>query len=526
MKIVGTDWFSLDPEEIEKYYRTAGGVFFSPGVKNYSSGKRVTIHRSHLPIVGENSASVQSPESTIPEKEPPQDLRLFQQEAAQWIAQRGGSILALDLGGGKTRTSTACAELPVVVGTPVSVIDVWRAECERKGWTHLVCHDRDELKTALSASKYDCYILPYSRAEALAGYFTRFRMGTLLLDEAHMLVNKYVTWSQAFRGLPRDKTILLTATPMRNRLVSLWGLLDTACPGGYGTRNQFRAHYCGAHPSPYGGMVDTSPTHIEELARRLTETIYKRTRAQMQIPGPEHHRTVRETRVERKFPSLLEILQGIAAPTGAHLTILGEMRQHISIEKAKVLDLKEAISHGYRVVFWVWFKETARILAGRLKALGVPVDVLMGDAPTRKRSTILAEWGRVPRAIGDERALVASIAAASTGIALANARLAVFVDLDWAPLNVLQAEKRHDRFGNHWGQVDTWYEVVPGTIDEIMIRALIEKQYDSEVALGVDGTLDQMIELLQESEEPKSEQEIICAMASRMLKTENYEITR
>ena len=123
--------------------------------------------------------------------------------------------MALDLGGGKTAVATAASDLPIVVGVPVSVIDVWRTECRRLGWTFHVCKDAEDLKTALRLGKTDCYILPYSMADRLAGYFTQHRMGTVLCDEAHTVANKYVTWSQAFRGIPRERTYLTTATPMR-----------------------------------------------------------------------------------------------------------------------------------------------------------------------------------------------------------------------------------------------------------------------------------------------------------------------
>lgn len=524
MKNVGVDWFSLDPDEIKRYAGTARGIFTVPGMKiggsPASGAYRVTVHRSHLPLLpGALPKTLPGNKHVLP-KASRGWLRPFQLEAVEWLRQRGGAILALDLGGGKTATATAAADLPVVIGVPVSVIDVWRTECARLGWSYLVCRDVQELKDALKVDACEAYILPYSQADKLAGYFTPYRVGTLILDEAHIMTNKYVTWSQAFRGLPRDRTLLLTATPMRNRLVSLWGLLDVANPGAYGGKNSFRERYCGGIPGAYGGMVDTEATNQMELAQRLTESVYKLTREDMRIALPDHVRKVHEARVFSPFPSLDEILKGISAPTGAHLIILGEMRQHLSKEKVLNLDLRNTLDSGYRVVFWVWYKETAKILERRLNELGIPTDVMLGDAPTKKRTTILKEWGRPPRAQGDERALIASIAAAGTGISLSNARLAVFIDLDWTPLNIIQAEKRHDRFGNYWPSIETWYEIVPGTVDELMVEALIEKQRDSETSLGRDGTLNQMIQLLGEGAEPQTGQEIICSMAERMLKNE------
>jgi SNF2 family DNA or RNA helicase len=529
MKRIGKDWWSLDADEIKRYLGTARGVSSVPGMKilgSPASGScRVDVHRSHLPLLpGLSPDALPGDNHEIPEASRGW-LRPFQLEAVRWIRERSGCILALDLGGGKTAVATAAADLPVVVGVPVSVIDVWRTECERLGWTYHLCQDVEPFKEALKAGKTDCFIMPYSRADKLAGYFTVHKMGTVIADEAHVLTSKYVSWSQAFRGVPRERTILLTATPMRNRLSSLWGLLDTACPGAFGGRNSFRLHYCGAQRNPYGGVIDGPRTNTEELAGRLTEVVFKLTRAQMGVALPGHERKIIHTLITGAFPSLEELLQGVKTPTGAHLTIINDLRQHLSIRKAEIIPVEQYMSNHCRVIWWIWYKATARILVERLTRAGYNVDVMTGDSPTKKRSKILTEWSN-PNHVNKPRALVASVAAASTGISLANAHAAVFIDLDWTPLNLIQAEKRHHRFGSFLPKLYTYYIQAKGTIDDHMARALIEKQVDSEVSLGEDGSLAQMRALLNESDEVFSEQEIVYNLAQRMLRESHHEENR
>lgn len=517
MKKIGIDWFTLDSAEIQRYASTARGLSKIPGIMILDGfgDLRIDIHRSHTPLLsGVYLESEPDSSHTIPTAS--RDwLRPFQLEAIDWIRQRQGAILALDLGGGKTATATAAADLPVAVFSPVGVIDVWRNECKRLGWTHHLCQTEDAFKQAIKENKTDCFIMPYSRAYRLGGYFRGMELGTLIADEAHLLTNKYVTWTQEFRGIPRTKTLLLTATPVRNRLTSLWGLLDTACPRAFGWKNEFRQRYCGATPSPYGGMVDTGRTNQDELATRLTEVIYKRTRAQMQIPLPSHNRLLVELEVKEEVPSLKEILDSLHSPLGAQLTIRNMMRQHLSHKKAQEVDVERFISKHPRTVWWIWFKETADILAKRLKALGLAVDVMTGEAPTRKRTQILEEWGAREN-VGKPRALVASIAAAATGISLSNAEAAIFVDLDWTALNIIQAEKRHHRFGSHLKELWTYYLRVPGTIDDMMAQALVEKQEDVELSLGKDGTVEQMKLLLGETDKDQDETEIIRRLAQKL----------
>ena len=237
MKWIGTDWYALDTNEIRRYHGNAQGVFKVPGVQLFGDPAamscRADIHRSHLPLF---------PGAPLPEAQPGNNhevpaasrgwLRPFQLDAVQWLRQRHGAILALDLGGGKTATVTAAADLPVCVLMPLSVVDVWKAECRRLGWSYHFVQHPVELKDALRAGKTDCYIMPYSRAEACAGYFTAHRMGTLIADEAHVMTNKYVTWTQAFRGIPRERTYLLHRNPHEEPALKPVGPARRSLPAG------------------------------------------------------------------------------------------------------------------------------------------------------------------------------------------------------------------------------------------------------------------------------------------------------
>jgi hypothetical protein len=97
------------------------------------------------------------------------------------------------------------------------------------------------------------------------------------------------------------------------------------------------------------------------------------------------------------------------------------------------------------------------------------------------------------------------------------------VDLDWTPLNLIQAEKRHHRFGSLYDELWTDYYVVPGTVDEAMALSLAQKQEESEGALGEDGSLAQMRLLLDSENSYLPEQEIVARAAKRMLMGSNHD---
>jgi SNF2 family DNA or RNA helicase len=385
------------------------------------------------------------------------------------------------------------------------------------GWTYKVLDKKvDRLELRYAPPQVQALIISYNLLPALAGSLvlgSKWQTHTLIADEAHQLTNKRTTWASMFRLIHRERTILLTATPMRNRLRSLWGLLDCACYGAFGSEWDFRQHFCGARQGAYG-LEDHEPTHQDELAKRLQECVVKRTRAQVQIPLPKHTREVIECLIDsHELMGALTSLNDAGKRPAEALRALGALR--LVIGKAKARDVARRVpalleEHG-RVILWVWHHEVAKILDNFALYPGrAPCDVLLGDTHSKKRAEIVNEWRT-----GDPskpRVLIASIGAAATAISLTTARAAVFVELDWTPMNLIQAEKRHYRFGNVFPDVATYYMVSQVGVDQQMMRALLEKAAASETALGQDGSLEQMRALLDE-EEPAPE-----LLATRWLK--------
>ena len=53
----------------------------------------------------------------------------------------------------------------------------------------------------------------------------------VVVDEAHRLKNKNAKILSLLKELPCMRILLLTGTPIQNRLIELWGLFDFLMPG-------------------------------------------------------------------------------------------------------------------------------------------------------------------------------------------------------------------------------------------------------------------------------------------------------
>jgi len=96
-----------------------------------------------------------------------------------------------------------------------------------------------------------------------AALLARLDWGRLVFDEAQQLKNPYTAVSRAAAGLRAERRVALTGTPVENRLLELWALLQLLNPGLLGSLAQFRQRF--ALPIER----DHDPEAAERL-RRLT----------------------------------------------------------------------------------------------------------------------------------------------------------------------------------------------------------------------------------------------------------------
>jgi SNF2 family DNA or RNA helicase len=477
----------------------------------------------------------------------PYALRDYQLEAIAFARARSGSLLLHALGMGKTPMALGAADYPAAVVCPTSAVPVWQNEAEGCGLRTQVLRGYKSSSKQI-ARDVDLYIITYGSAHRWIGYFRRLGGGpelhTMIADEAQYMQRKTLRWSQAFRSVVRERTILLSATPLRNRLRSLWALLDAACPRAWGNQYEFRKRYCGAVPGDYG-LVDTGATNVDELSARLSAVSLRKTwdepdmaqyrptlarkRLEVEVSAADRRRVFDEA--ARQVHDTFRGRDG-SATTGQQIALLGRLRRNIGLLKAQWLCTRQSeglghpyyntsplevmLSEGDRAVIWVWHKENAEYIYRKVRDLGIPVDKVTGDSPTKKRAAVLAEWER-----GDHhqpRVLVATIGALNAAVNLTTAKLAVFVEYDWAPLMTQQAECRHHRHGSRYDTVWAYYLKVPGTIDEQIADVLLEKAQEAEQVLGADSQTDQMRLLVDSFEDyDKSDDDVLAEAARRLI---------
>ncbi|MCX5677438.1 MAG: SNF2-related protein, partial [Planctomycetota bacterium] len=189
-------------------------------------------------------------------------LRPYQQVGVKWLrllSELGlGACLADDMGLGKTIQVIALALLlkrqgasaPSLVVAPASLLANWKAELERFApsldvrFAHPSQTDGDELQAAAGdparfVRGADVVITTYGMV-LRQPWLTEINWTLAVLDEAQAVKNPAARQTRAVKKLRAKARVVLTGTPVENRLSDLWSIFDFLCPGLLGSAAAFK----------------------------------------------------------------------------------------------------------------------------------------------------------------------------------------------------------------------------------------------------------------------------------------------
>jgi len=268
------------------------------------------------------------------------DLNPHQIEAALFALQSPlseGTILADEVGLGKTIEAgiVICQKWAerkrrLLIICPASIRQQWANELQEKFNLPAVVIDAKryrELRTeghALPLEQRAVVILSYHYAAKLQDEVRHIPWDLVVIDEAHKLRNAYRPSNhigQALRwGTEGRRKLLLTATPLQNSLMELYGLTSFIDENIFGDPNAFRAKYVNAGGDMPGLRQRLSSFCKRTLRKQVLEYVrYTQRRAVTQPFRP----TDAEQALYDAISKLLLREESYAIPTRQrHLTVL------------------------------------------------------------------------------------------------------------------------------------------------------------------------------------------------------------
>ena len=336
--------------------------------------------------------------------------------------------------------------------------------------------------------------------DILSGYrrvIDQVEWDVLICDESHMIKNPKSARSKAVIGnwhrdpskriepIKAKRRLFLTGTPILNKPIELWTTIHSLDPKTWGSWKDYTRKYCDARETRFGLDV-SGASNLTELQDRLRARIMvRRLKSEVMTELPPKQRQVivlpSKTSVlkrEKKFAATLEAMLAGADIPPVEFESMSKVRHETALDKIPdaIDHIKALMEEHQKVVVMCHHRDVLEAIAEGVREFGV-VRLQGGDSEAAKQDAV-DRFQNDP----DVRIFLGSIRAAGVGITLTAASLLLFVELDWVPGIMTQAEDRIHRIGAV-GSVLVQHLVFADSIDARMAEAIVEKQGIIEQAL-------------------------------------------
>ncbi len=450
---------------------------------------------------------------------PPPDLRAtlrpYQQTGVKWLwllTRLGlGACLADDMGLGKTiqvlslllmlrEQRSAGEQRPSLLVLPASLLSNWKAEIERFApllrcrFVHPSLSRTDDLKAAAKDPQRilagtDAVLTTYAML-ARQEWLSSVDWSLVVLDEAQAIKNPSARQTRAVKQLKARARIVLTGTPVENRLTDLWSIFDFLCPGLLGSVKTFGTFVKRLEQRPKDQYAPLRKLVAPYILRRMKtdKSIIADLPDKVELQAFCHLGKKQAVLYEESVRALAEGLRqqpdGIAR-RGLVLAFIMRFKQicnhpdqwlgsdgYAPEESGKFRRLRELCEEiaerQEKVLVFSQFREMTAPLAGFLETVfGQPGLLLHGGTVVAKRKQIVDDFQRE----GGPPFMVLSLKAGGTGLNLTAATHVIHFDRWWNPAVENQATDRAFRIGQT-KNVMVHKFVCQGTIEE-KIDALI-----------------------------------------------------
>lgn len=335
------------------------------------------------------------------------------------------------------------------------------------------------------------YIVNYDklRNEKVLAKFRRFRWDVLVLDEVHKIKSRTSKQAVAVKLIPAARRMALSGTPILRYVDDLWSILNYLGEEYSGKSYwAFVDYFCEQEKTPWGNKVvgTTDDPYRQAVLQQLLslfmirhesiEVAHGKTQEIVRLPMSKDQRSL--YRKERQL-LLDQLPENCTISNGAVLTM--RLRQTTSwpglfIEDEPgpkfewILEQCENNPTEQLLVFTV-FEQTASALSTWLFNKGVRAVSITG-----KKKAYENEQSKVCFLKGKAQVLIGTIGAMGQGYDGLQevCKTVVFVDRDWSPEIMNQAEERLHRMGQT-RQVNVYYLECQGSFDQSVGRINVNK---------------------------------------------------
>ena len=497
----------------------------------------------------------------------PYQLRVVEQALRE---KAPAVILADEVGLGKTvEAGLIFKELALrgvvrsaLILTPKALLSQWQNELAERFDEDFVLTDEKRFRGFEREEHVICSLPQFVRS------FDQIASRTwdmLIVDEAHLLANTQSKRRQRVGELRARWRLLLTATPVSNKLTDLYSLIDLVAPGKLGSQREFEAEYVADQGTARALRPDRAPQ-----LRAITREVMCRTRRAdtdiafagrvvdtRSIPAtPDEDALIADVtdylrRLYRRAPTtrlnrgavireIMALQQSLSSsPRAIEASLRRRAEQHsdeavtllaladrcVGVESAKerlLLETLAEIPDELALIFTLRL-DTASHLRAVIRARGRTAECYVGALSRAERETMVARFNA-----GELSALIATDAGAE-GLNLQQRCHVVFnYDLHWNPMRIEQRIGRVHRLGQT-RDVSVFNFALRDSVDDYVLRLLYQKinlftmtvgALETVLAEAQEGEIDleeRVLEILLKSESGEEVRQQVESLGSELL---------
>jgi hypothetical protein len=447
------------------------------------------------------------------------EMRPYQKDGFDFLCHltqiRLNGILADDMGLGKTLQTLAWLAWlkerngkdpkPSLVICPASVLHNWRREANRftPNLKVLVLESgaaRHNLRKQIP--QHDLIVTNYALLRRDLEELQKFSFRANILDEAQFIKNPGAQVTQSVKQLKSEHRLALTGTPLENRLLDLWSIVDFIQPTYLGGQDHFAQTY-----EPRGEDAEAAqriarrrlsaklrPLLLRRLKKHVAKDLPDRIEQRRDCALGDEQRKLYLAELRRSREQVMKTVaeKGLNKSKIHVLAALTRLRQICCHPKLVGNDsasgktetlfelLDSLVAEGQKVLVFSQFVQMLQLLEEECRQRQISTHMLTGQ--TKDRQEVVAAFQNDP----NPAVFLLSLRAAGTGLNLTTASYVVLYDPWWNPAVEAQAIDRSHRIGQTQ-TVNAYRLISPGTVEEKIWELQQSKAQTIADVLGEEG---------------------------------------
>ncbi len=444
----------------------------------------------------------------------------YQKEGITFAACRKHAVIADEMGLGKTIQAIGTAVIKkelfgfskTLVVCPASLKEQWKKEIEKftSERAEVVSGTPDERELQYRESDAFFLIINYETVLRDQEALNRARFDFLILDEAQKVKNYATKSASAIKNVGRKHVLIITGTPIENKLIDLFSLMSILDPHLLGPLWEFSYRHClFDHQKP---NKINAYYNLSQLKEELKTVLLRREKRKVieQLPNVQqqdvpvgmtplqayYHASYASgigQIINKKFLTTFDLQRLQQLLTGMRMVCdstylideatndspkLEELR-YILLEK---LDLKNS---GRKVIIFSEWVKMHHLIGQLLLQNNIGFSELNGSIPVKKRGELIRQFEEDPHC-----QVFLSTEAGGSGLNLQVADILINFELPWNPAKKNQRIGRIDRLGQKSEKLTIFNFITTESIEERIATGLLVKQNLFDSVLNEGSTSD------------------------------------